>query len=149
MPSPSVSPGALTAIQAGPLRVTYACPQGVTTSVQQGSVTLVATCALSLTNVSNQTQYVIIQSSPIQARTGLPTFTEQSVLTFYPGQTTTVPVPPTGQQWVVTAVSRRSVQHTMASLGDALVLVGGLAVYGAYEAFKQRKTLWHHIRRFL
>ncbi len=128
----------------GPVQVQSHC--AFQSQVQPGVTTLRVPCAVSLTNVSGQTQYLVAQTTSQTAR-ALPTLTEQTTVTFYPGQSLSLPHPATGQQWQIVIASRKSVRHLMGDLSDAVWVVLGLAAYGGYEIVKNRRAIGQRIKR--
>lgn len=138
---------ATTPLQIGPVAVKASC--AVKSQVTANDTTLQVPCAIAIKNISGQTQYVIAQTQSASGRGPLPRIQEQSTVTFYPGQVMTLPAPPTGQVWEIVVTARQTVRHLMGDLGDIALVVLGLAAYGGYEVIKQRKTIYHRVKRML
>lgn len=131
-----------TPIQVGPLVVLAPCSiQSRVTS--QGTIMIIP-CPAHLRNVSQATQFVTAQTITVN---GPPPIGETAQQVVYPNQVLTLPPPPSGQAWQVVVVSRSAVRRLTDDIGEVALVVLGLAGYGAYALYRDRNTLWHHIRR--
>ncbi len=128
----------------GPVQIKTHC--AFQSQEQAMSTTLIVPCAMTLTNVSNHTQYLVAQTVSQTAR-ALPALSEQTTMPFYPGQVLSLPNPPSGQRWQIVVMARKSVQHLMNDLSDALWVVLGLAAYGGYELVKNRHAIKQRVQR--
>jgi|GEM_PF-5470759 len=128
----------------GGLALTAACPVRGSVNGTEGAISAAVACAVHVKNVGQQTFWVALQS---QGAGGGWTVSETRLL--YPGQAWAVPAPPAGQSWVVLAAPRRTVNAIM----ERVTLIGAgvlaLAGIGAYTLWRDRMTLWHHLRRVL
>lgn len=130
----------------GPVTITTDSPFQ---SQTQGSGTVfVIPRGFRLQNTSGQTLFLSVESTADSAqRRRIPAMRETSTVTLYPGQRYDAPEPPAHQVWQVAVFTRRMIRHTLNDLGDFALVIAGLAAYGGYEVVKQRKTIYHRVRR--
>lgn len=132
----------------GSLQITAACPVQGSLNGTDGTVSAGVGCAMRLKNVGSQTLWVALQSGG--TATGPDTgWVVSDTRLLYPGQTWDVPAPPSGQAWTILAAPRRTINALM----ERFALIGGgvlaLAGIGAYTLWRERFSLWRHLRRIV
>ena len=127
----------------GSLRLVAACPVQGAVNGTDNTVTVTVGCAVHLTNVGSRTYWVAVQSNGGSTGTG---WIASETRLLYPGQSWTLPAPPTGQQWVILAVPRRRVHAVLERVEIVGLGIAALAAYGGYKLWQDRHSWWQRIR---
>ena len=150
--TPTVLPTALANAPAVTLSglVVVKAPTSFQRQTMPSGANMVFTTMFAMKNVSPQVLYMTVTSvpsNPSPLSSMLPQ--ESSTVTFYPGSVWVFPTPPSGQQWAVSLITRKTARAIVNDAGHIAGIIGVLAIYGGYELIKQRKTIFHRIGRWL